>query len=203
MFTSNEAVGLTIELFSTTPSSLSSSQPTVWRKVDATDTTAAYYWNVETNETSWTLPAEAKDAQASAASVADEAPSALDSNEVAAVNKLYDAMDADGDGKVTQIEFVEFLRINKPTAGSFSPLAKLQSIFDLLKYQAINRDDFLTVFARGKETGLASGLAANLFQARFSLLLQGDILQNWNVVFGTIPAMYSDKWVIFIQIRHF
>eukprot|EP00729_Bicosta_minor_P025709 gene25709-27135_t len=164
VFTSNEAVGLTIELFST-PSSLASSQPTVWRKVDATDTTAAYFWNVETNETSWTLPVGGKDAQASAASLAIEPTSALDSNEVAAVNKLYDTMDTDRDGEVTQVEFVEFLRVNKPTTGSFSSLAKLQSIFDL-KYRAISREDFLAVFAREKETGLASGLAANLFQAR-------------------------------------
>lgn len=100
--------------------------------------------------------------QASAASLTIEAASALDSTEAAAVNKLYDAMDADGDGEVTQIEFAEFLRINKPAAGSFSSLAKLQTIFGLHNNPAISREDFHAVFAREKQ----AGLDVTLFQAR-------------------------------------
>eukprot|EP00729_Bicosta_minor_P006580 gene6580-5765_t len=87
------------------------------------------------------------------------AASPLDSSEMAAVGKLYDAMDADGDGEVTQIEFAEFLRVHKPSSGPFSTVAALQGTFGLNEAPAISRGAFLAVFAREKE----NGLDANLF----------------------------------------
>lgn len=99
------------------------------------------------------------DSAAHALSAAAAALSALDIRETAAANKLYDAMDADGDGEVTQIEFTEFLRVRKPASGPFATVAILQDAFDLRKRTAISRTDFLAVFARER----GNGLDANLF----------------------------------------
>lgn len=48
----------------------------------------------------------------------------------------------DKDGEVTKIEFVEFLRSNKPSFGPFKSLVTLQETFGLIKYVLLARKTY-------------------------------------------------------------
>lgn len=67
------------------------------------------------------------------------------------VDQLFDAMDLNSDEQVSKIEFIEFLRSNKPKDGSFNSVARLTEAFNFHRRDVINRDDFHDVFQKLKK----------------------------------------------------
>ena len=102
-----------------------------------------------------------KDAVKAAAAAA---AAAVDKSKDPHVDELYHAMDTDGDGTVSKVEFVEFVRAHKPKHGPFSKTAALQSIFGFDKMHEISRADFDTTFSRN----MAKGLTPVAFEFRFT-----------------------------------
>ena len=67
-------------------------------------------------------------------------------------------MDTNKNTFVSKMEFVEFLRTHKPKDGTYSSIAKLQSIFGLERSHEVKRADFYRVF----ETN--PGLEVSMFE---------------------------------------
>lgn len=74
------------------------------------------------------------------------------------VDVLFDRMDTNNNGKVSKIEFLEFIRAHKPPTGRYSSTAKLQTMFGLERAHEVNRNDFQRVFATYQEDGLQVSL---------------------------------------------
>ena len=70
------------------------------------------------------------------------------------IDELLEAMDADGDGSVSKVEFVEFCRANKPKHGPFSKVSTLQDVFGFNKLYEVTRQLFDDAFTANKEKGL-------------------------------------------------
>jgi hypothetical protein len=79
------------------------------------------------------------------------------------VDALFNLMDTNNNDFVSKMEFLEFIRVNKPKHGPFASTAKLQTVFGLLKANNINREDFQRVFAT------ESGLDVSLFNVELSI----------------------------------
>ena len=102
-----------------------------------------------------------KDAAKAAAAAA---AAAVGKSEDPHVDELYHAMDADGDGMVTKVEFVEFIRAHKPKHGAFSKTAALQTIFGFDKMHEISRATFDKTFT----ANMAKGLKPVAFEFKFA-----------------------------------
>lgn len=70
------------------------------------------------------------------------------------VDELYHAMDTDGDGVVSKVEFVEFCRAHKPKHGPFSKVSALCTAFGFDKEHEISRQAFDTTFTANMSKGL-------------------------------------------------
>ena len=101
-------------------------------------------------------------AQTAAPAIA--AAAAVGKSEDPHVDELYHAMDADGDGTVTKVEFVEFVRAHKPKHGPFSKTAALQTIFGFDKMHEISRATFDKTFT----ANMAKGLKPVAFEFKFA-----------------------------------
>jgi hypothetical protein len=71
---------------------------------------------------------------------------------------LFDLMDTNNNDFVSKMEFLEFIRENKPKHGPFSSTAKLQTVFGLTKASQVNREDFQRVFATYEVVGLEASM---------------------------------------------